>query len=437
MSYIQVDARGCGAGKTRNTIVPRIKNNMRMGIRTLLVVPSKTLQGEYKSMFNHSDITIINADGGRILDQYQTCDSDIICMTHQGFLQTPTGCLNKENTDLIIDEAFDPYSIETFSTVDSAGRSWVDFSQVFDWAQTVPGEKPKSNPQPYFELCVVGSTPPDIIDAGKWRKIANPNYRIFATWETGNNLINNTVETATLALQLDECVLDNWSSVWIAAAVFDKTMMGSWMRGNCIPYDIAHEFVPHKVPVDWHMPTEEFVWSKGCRDANPEIEGVFRDYCNQHRVGRLIYNKNNDSDTHFLFSDKLTHNAHGINAYKDRLDYAFMSAIQPTAQYRNFLAQTAGLTGKDLAFAFSGYTAYQLIMRTALRDPNNTQRVNIFALDTDMILSVMDLYDPKSYETYPNIPVEDKRKANKSRPLTNAQKQKQYRERKRANKTTP
>ena len=432
MNYISVDSRGCGAGKTRYTIVPRIKNNQKLGVKTLLVVPSKTLQGEYRAYFDSNEITIVNSDAGKILDQYQTCNSDIICMTHQGFLQTPTVCLNKENTDLIIDEAFDPYSIETFNTVDSAGRTWVDFSQVFDWAELVPNTKPKNNPQPYFELSVVGSTPPDIIDAGKWRKIANPNYRIYSTWETGNNLLNNTVETATLALQLDECVLDGWSSVWIAAAAFERTMMGYWMRGNAIPYDIVHNFVPHSVPVDWHMPTEEFRWSKGCRNANPNIEAEFRDYCNQNRTGRLIYNKNNDSDTHFVLSDKLPHNAHGINAYKDRLDYAFMSAIQPNAQYRNFLAQICGLTGKDLAFAFSGYTAYQLIMRTALRDPNNTQRVNIFGLDTDMILSVMDLFDAKAYETFPNIPVKDCRKTKVKKPMTNAEKQRLYRERKRA-----
>ena len=407
-----------------------------MGIQTLLVVPSKQLQGEYRSHFAWDEITTINADGGKILDQLQTALTPIICLTHQGFLQTPTGYFDKTNTDLIIDEAFDPYSMETFKTSDSAGRVWVNFSKVFDWRGDVPATKPEVAPQPFFEMTVVQSTPPDIINGKTWRKISNPNWRLWATWETGHNLLNNENATTTLGVELDESVLDHWSSVWIAAAVFEQTFMGHWMRANQIPYETVYEFEPHKGEVNWHMPTEEFRWSKAARTANPDIENTFRDYCNAHRTGRLIYNSNNDSNTVFAAQDRLTHNAHGINAFRDRLDYAFMTAIQPNAHYKNFLQERCGLSGKALAFALAGYTAYQLIMRTALRDPNNTTPVNIFALDTEMILAVMDLFEAATSEAFPLIPVEDKRKAKKSKPLTNAQKQKLYRQRKKA-KTTP
>ena len=439
MTYIQIDSRGCGAGKTRHTIVPRIRNNQRVGIKTLLVVPSKTLQGEYKSYFGWDEITIINSDSGKILDQLQTADTPVVCLTHQGFLQTPTNYFDKTNTDLIIDEAFDPYSTETFRTSDSAGRVWVNFSEVFVWKDDVPTDKPTVKPQPFFEMSVVQSTAPDIINGTTWRKISNPNWRLWATWETGHNLLNNANSTTTLGLELDESVLDHWSSVWIAAAAFEQTFMGHWMTANAIPYTVEYEFERHNGSINWHMPEEEFVWSKASRTANPDIENAFRNYCNAHRTGRLIYNSNNDSNTVFALQDRLTHNAHGINAYRDRTDYAFMTAIQPNALFKNFLTQRCGLSGKELAFALSGYTAYQLIMRTALRDTKNTSTVNVFALDTQMILSVMDLFDPATSEAYPNIPVKDTRrdarKALKSKPLTNAQKQRLYRERK--HKTNP
>lgn len=440
MSYIKIDSRGCGSGKTRRTIIPRIFNNMKLGIKTLVVVPSKELQREYANHFSFDDFTVINSDTGKILEQYQTAETPVVCLTHQGFLQVPTNYFKKTNTDLIIDEAFDPFGMITFKTYDSAGRVWVDFREVFAWRnpEFVPDFKPKTDVQEFYELTVVESTPPDIIDSERWRKIANPNWRLWATWEIGNNLMSGASETSTIGLELSESVIDNWSSVWIAAAAFEKTFMGQWMRRNEIPYEIEYEFETHDVPVNWHMPTEEFRWSKGCRTANPEIEQVFRDYCERHRTGRLIYNSNNDSTTAFAHGDKLSHNAHGINAYKDRVDYAFMSAIQPNAVYKNFLWQRCGFGGKEdwqaFAFAFSGYTAYQLIMRTALRDPSNTKPVNIFALDTAMIIAVMDLFNPHRSKTFTNIPVEDSRV--KKKPLTPAEKQKLYRLRKKAKTNT-
>jgi hypothetical protein len=442
MSYIKVDSRGCGVGKTRNTIIPRIRNNIQSGIRTLIVVPSINLQKEYAEHFSWDEITIINRDDNKekILQQYQLADTPVVCLTHQGFLQVPTDYFEKTNTDLIIDEAFDPYSMITFKTYDSAGRVWVDFCEIFAWLNPalVPKSRPKTTFQEFYELTVVESTPPDIIDNERWRKIANPNWRLWATWEIGNNLMTGASETSTIGLELSESILDNWSSVWIAAAAFEKTFMGYWMQRNAIPYEIEYEFQTHDVLVNWHIPTEEFSWSKGCKTANPDIEGIFRDYCEQHRSGRLIYNSNNDSTTAFVHGDKLSHNAHGINAYKDRTDYAFMSAIQPNAVYKNFLWQRCGFDDREdcrrFAFAFSGYTAYQLIMRSALRDPSNTLPVNIFALDTTMILEVMDLFNLHRSTVFTNIPVEDSRV--KKKPLTSAERQRLYRLRKKAQTNT-
>tara|TARA_R110000782_G_scaffold227444_1_gene314192 strand:- start:337 stop:1635 length:1299 start_codon:yes stop_codon:yes gene_type:complete len=432
MTYIQIDSRGCGAGKTRNTIVPRIKNNIRCGIKTLLVVPSKELQAEYRAHFDFDEITIINSDNGKILAQYQTADTPVVCLTHQGFLQTPR--LFKDNWDLVIDEVFDPYESIQFKTADSAGRVWTNFSEVFDWAEPVTQQRPTVSPQPFFKIKCVESTPPDVIRTDIWRKITNPNYVIRATWTTGDNLMNNVGQTATLYVEVDPEILKGWHSVWIAAAVFERTFMGAWMLSNRIDYSTVYAFDLHSVPAVFHMPTEEFKWSKACRLANPDIENTFRNYVNQHRSGKLIYNSNNDSNTVFALQKRLCHNAHGVNAYADRTDYAFMTAIQPPAPYANYLKEISGLSGKELSFALSGYTAYQLIMRTALRDAANTTKVNVFALDTEMLLGVMDLFDPYKYEALPNISVEDSR--TKKVALTNAEKQKLYRQRNKA-KTTP
>ena len=437
MSYIQVDSRGCGAGKTRNTIVPRIKDNIRKGTRTLLVVPSKYLQGEYSQHFHFDEITIINSDSGKILQQYQTADTPVVCLTHQGFLQTPG--LFRDNWDLIIDEAFVPYEEIKFNTQDSAGRVWTNFTEVFAWAEPVPKTQPTTKPQPYFKIACVESTPPDVIRSDIWRKITNPNYVIRCTWAIGDNLMNNRGQTSALFVEVNPQLLQGWSSVWIACAVFEKTFMGHWMCANNIEYDVVSKFETHSVPVVFHMPTEEFTWSKQCRKINPNIELEFRDYVNAHRTGKLIYNSNNDSNTVFALQTRLTHNAHGVNAYKHLTDYAFMTAIKPSGLYNNFIKDVCGISGKQLNFAMTGYSAYQLMFRSALRDPNNTTPVNIFALDTEMLLSVMDLFDPKCYNALPNIQVEDSRTKKVSKAMTNAERAKKHRAKKKALKamTTP
>lgn len=427
MSYIQVDSRGCGVGKTRNTIIPRIRENIRSRIRTLVVVPSKELQKEYERQFDWDEFTVINSDRGRIYEQYQTADTPVVCITHQGFLQTPHFLWEKENWELVIDEALDPYASITFSTADSAGRVWIGFDQLVDWRypDLTPDFKPTVSPQPYYELTFCESTAPDMIDRSLWQKLSNPNYRKWATWETGENLMQNSRETATIQFELEPDVMLGWTSVWIAAARFERTFMGFWLKD----YTTVYEFEPHTAPAVWHIPSEEFSWSKNYRNKNPEVMKKFRDYVNCNRRGRLIYNKNNDENTAMIFGTQITHNAHGINAYSHLTDYAFMSAIKPHPQFRNFLIYR-GLDPKLLEFAFAGYMAYQLLMRSALRDANNTTPVNLFFLDTEQALSVMELFDPTTYE----VKHIEEIQGNVTR-LTRAERQKLYRQRKKQSQT--
>lgn len=423
MSYIQVDARGCGCGKTVNTIIPRVRENIKQNIRTLIVVPSKALQLEYSSYFK-DNFTVINSDKGSIFDQYQNAKTSIVCMTHEGFIRTPD--LEKMNWNLIIDEAINPYFSETFNNFDSAGRVSVDFSQLVEWKDPevyTLTERPKVKEQPYFELEFSKSSPAATVNRRLWHKLTNPNLKVYCTWQVGNNLMSNARETTCLQFELNPSIIKGWSSVWIAAASFDKTFMAMWLRSNNVEYKVIHKFIPHKAKSIWHCPTDQFSWSKSFREKHPEIEGIFRDYCENNRLNRLIYNKNNDSDTAFIGGDQIGHNAHGLNEYRDRTDHAFMSAIKANPHFKNFVNERCGSDEKEFEFAFAGYMAYQLIMRTALRDPDNTTPVNLFFLDTEQMLGVMDLFHPDFTEVRFITAI----KGNKSKPLTPAEKQKRYR----------
>jgi len=439
MAFIKVDSRGCGAGKTHTTIIPRMKYNNSLGLKTLLVVPSIKLQYEYAKVLG-SELTIINSEGkGGIMTQYNSAadHSNMICLTHQGFLSIPHTTYLKNNVDLIIDEALTPYDMQSITLVDQKNNRWASLAGVISWvdefAQLLTA-KPRTTPQPFFEVKFKNVDAPSIINNTIWQRLCNPNWLTYTTWETGNNLMNDTVQTAGLMSQLNPKLLSNWSSVWIAAAAFEKTFMSAWMHTNNLAFEVVKPFVAHQVRVDFHMPCETFRWSKACRDSNPDIESSFSNYVYQHRQGRLIYNSNNDSKTAFMFADRITHNAHGINEYSDRTDYAFATAIQLNATYTNFIKQFTGMSSDDISFALSGYMAYQLIMRTALRDSANEKSVQVFVLDTQMILGVLDLFDPHLYETHADIPVKDlrgqTRKDQRQSPLTATERSRIHRQKK-------
>lgn len=432
MAYIEIDSRGCGVGKTRNTIIPRIRRNIWNGIRTLVIVPSKNLQKEYARYFDTDDITVINSDSGRIYEQYQTADTPVVCLTHEGFIRTPHVLFEKQGWDLIVDEAFTPFTSETFNNYNNREQAVVNFADICSWRypNLVPTEKPTVKPQPFFEL-EFAETGVSTVNSQLFQKLTNPNVKIWATWETGNNLMQGISETTTLQIEINTDTLMGWDSVWIAAAVFEKTFMAYWLESNSIEYDIVYEFLPHSAPVVWHIPQEEFSWSKSYKQRHPETEKTFTDYVNKNRTGRPIYNSNNDSTCVFPWAKRITHNAHGVNEFSDKTDYVFLSAIKPHPLFNNFIKQKLDLTDNQFEFAFTGYMAYQLLMRTALRDLNNTTPVNSFFLDTAQALSIMDLFDPNSYQ----VKFIEEIQGNKPKPLTLAERQKRWRKKQKENKT--
>lgn len=448
MSYIQIDARGCGAGKTRNTIVPRIKNNIWTGIKTLLVVPSIKLQKEYSKYFVSEDFAVINSDGVSkegILTQYQTVDTPVVCITHEAFQLIPTELFQKSNWDLIIDEVFMPYQTHKIRNYDSASRVWLNTSEMFEWTDTVIGN--------YRSLSVIGSTPPNLIDTKFWNRINNSNFQLFTTITGGENLMNNVTETTELFQVLNRAVLENWHSVWIAAAAFEHTMFGYWLKSKTRDYSIAYAFEKHTKSVLWHMPNDEsadgFRWTKNQRARDCDQLRNFFAYVDLNRSGRAIYNLNNDDKTPVIWGNRITHNAHGVNEYSHYENYAYFSAVNANGNFKSFIAEHCGIPTKKqngtmldpFGFAFSGYNAYQLLMRTALRDPSHQGVVNAFFIDTMIALDIQELFVAKYQEVKCEIPVSKARPQTRSKgrkpAMTPAERKARWRLKQKTLKNTP
>lgn len=443
MKYIQIDARGCGAGKTRNTIVPRIRNNQYQGVQTLLVVPSIRLQSEYRKFFCSDDIAIINSEHQSresVMAQLQTVDAPVICITHAAFQLVPSSVFDKKRTDLIIDEVFNPYQSHQIKNFDSANRIWINTGEMFELNNKLIGE--------WQNLEVQLSTPPGLIDRNKWNQLTNSNFEIYTSVAAANNLVNNESESTELFQVLREDVLLGWRSVWIAAAVFQHTLFGHWLNSSSLEYTVVHEFECHKKTVDWHMPDDDtkggFRWTKGKQLKEPGYLKDFSKYVDGHRTGRVIYNVNNNVSLPNIWGKKIDHNAHGVNEYSHYENYAYLSAINPNNNFKSFIQNHCGVSSEwtthmsdPFAFAFSGYNAYQLLMRTALRDPHHQGVVNAFFVDTKLAMDIMNLFESQIQNTHPNIPTNKyTSKVEKSAPLTSAQRNKIWRDKQKAKKNT-
>ena len=77
---------------------------------------------------------------------------------------------------------------------------------------------------------------------------------------------------------------------------------------------------------------------------------------------------------------RLPNKPHGLNAYSEIHNIAFLSALNPPSDHFRFL-ETRGLTGGDVRRAIYFQAAYQSVMRTSIRDPNNQDPKRIVVPD--------------------------------------------------------
>jgi hypothetical protein len=444
MSYINIDSRGCGAGKTTGEIYARIRDNVLHQRKTLVVVSSKTLQKQYATGLGLvSDFVIINGDTNTdsVNEQLSAATKLIVCITHQGFLIS--NHRDTYNTDLIIDEAFDPYDSVTFNTHTDNEKSVVDLKSMIEWKtpEVVPDERPTESPQPFYELTFSSDKLPHSVSK-QLRDCQNPNKRLWCTWETYNNLKNNVSETTTIHTEYDAYkLLGSWASVWIAAGLFEKTLMGAWLDMSALAdVEVRYEFEKHDgAMLNIHRPQGRLSFSKHFinNDTSNTIE-QFQAYITATRRGAMYYNVNNKSDIKFDRAQPIAYNAHGMNSYSQYTEYAFAIAIKPRNDYKSFIKQRTDMDNNAFEFAFTGYNAYQLVMRSRLRVAGNTSIVNVYFLDTVQANVVGELFNDAVFVNIPLVRTPIPRKARgpsfKKVAMTKAEKQKAYRERKKANK---
>ena len=100
--------------------------------------------------------------------------------------------------------------------------------------------------------------------------------------------------------------------------------------------------------------------------------------------------RNNSSKNQLVDEKKVGHNCHGINHFTEYRAISLETALNPSQEFGDWLEQNVDMTSEAITSAFSSYIFYQIIMRSCLRTPDNTQTAHVFLLDYRTAVSLGD-----------------------------------------------
>lgn len=446
MTIITVDARECGAGKTHGTngIISRIKYNLVNGRKTIVCLPSIILMNEYKkeipvALCIRSDI---DDNVQKSLHNAINDNMPLIIITHKAFLDSEIPYSLRNNYDLIIDEAIDPWRIETYEQEEN--------HKVLNWKEFVDYEKLQTAPiegEDYVLLSINNDILSNSVtrDNGLIRNLTSYNWTHYAKEELIKLMINGERTKINIISELDPLILTDWNHVHIAAAYYQKTFMSWWMRKHSIKYKIVNKFTPHKVRPKIHYPEDGnggYAWSRNKKSSMDWLQNQFYSYVDE-KIGdnKAIRLKNKiDKSGIVKYETNLPHNVAGMNEWRDYKYVILESSLNATPEleawfretlihFCNYKERNKTEINEAIFGARTGYIYYQTLMRSALRDGNECE---IFVIDKRALNEVMDYFEMKEEDIieWKPTPVITSDEKKKKKPLTGAERVKVNRLRK-------
>ena len=388
---ITVDSRGCGEGKTTTGIYPLIHRAIALNELTLLVVPSIKLQDEYQKEFQNQ-ISIINGFGAvaATVTALINKPTPVVCITQECWLRSQINDVVKSQWNLIIDEAINPFRALKYDRR----------SSVFDWSSIVQlniSELQGMDDTNYYPITI---NEPAI---DNWTRtseaitnLMDPNYTSEMGVKTWDQLHTETGSgRVEIFQQLKIEMVQAWRSIHIAAAAFEHTMMSYWLDHHKLDYAITHQFIQRELPVRFHH-ILGLDWSKSKQlDSKYDVvQQEYKNYVNQYCQAKGVKSlalRNNSSNMVLDNEQKINHNPHGWNEFRNYTAISLESALNPTKEFSKWLQYRIGMEYAAITLAFSAYLFYQSIMRTCLRNHNNNTEVDVFVIDEKTLHALMAL----------------------------------------------
>ena len=421
---ITIDSRRCGAGKTHgfNGTLDKIRENISNNQNTLIALPSIHLVDDYSTHFTNC-VKITSIETSNVQSELQNAINEmceVVIITHAAFLESEIPQSLRKQYTLIIDEAIDPWRFHTYEQT--------KYEKVFDWNKLIYSHTDYNEPE--YSVVKFDDILTNTITmfSSLARDISSPNWINYVRNEGVENLLSGSAVKINIIQELDPLLLYSWDSIHIAAASFDKTFMHMWFKKHKIKFKIVEEFKKHAETLNVYYPDDGdggWAWS---RNKKTTMEWLQNEFHNEivKSVGPVNYLrlKNNNQSRLTTNEVKVPHNAAGLNNYSHIENVVLESSLNPAPEFSAWLNEIADvyLNNDDAVFsARTGYIYYQVLMRSCLRVGKTA---NVFVLDKRAVIDLADYFS--SINLCDWEPTKPKTYVKKKSPLTNAERAKAH-----------
>lgn len=198
-------------------------------------------------------------------------------------------------------------------------------------------------------------------------------------------------------------IFDGFNSVLVAGACFKESFFYRWLSRS-VKFAEAKELYG-TLKYERH-PNGELLtifygldgsFSKRRRDKPGYWNGITQFVINEFGDCVTLRSTNERADVS-MFEGletfiRLPHSPHGLNKYMDIDNVAFLSAFNLYPDHNNFLREILGMTKGEVDNAMHRQIAYQEILRSSLRDPENKNPKKVFVPDHDTAAWLQSQFD--------------------------------------------
>lgn len=393
----------CGGGKTHK-LVERATQHVREGHNVLLLQPTKLLiektkVEEFGRFSDPPPIKVFHGDtvGANVahqLAQYLANPEDrphVVMATHQALPRIPF-LPNASSWHLLIDEV-PQVDREQAHIVPSTHPLLTDYIQV-EQHDGVYGRVVLTSPE---DIRTLARNPDEDELLERFRETANvltiKHWRSFVHVEHYHKLLAGKAKALNIHSVLMPSLVADFASVLVVGANIEDTgLFALWskMGVTFIRDDEFLEGLRYRTHTNGHLAKIHFAldrnWSRHLleqsTDGVPNLDRL-RDAARVVIQERDFLWQANKSVSNNFFKgagQRLPNNPLGLNEFDTVHDVVFLSALNPTPAHAKFL-QSRGLSSEEIERQGYCGVAYQAVMRTSLRGPNDTTPKNIIVPD--------------------------------------------------------
>jgi hypothetical protein len=388
-----------GSGKT-TTALRSIEKGVRFGERFIIAQPTTALcratADQLSTLGVKPHLIVSDKYPGAVRSEFvkavHSARDRVLIITHAMLLMA-TEIGQKAKWNLIVDEVL-PIDVSLLRNVsltygeiikhlditpNTANDSILDVQpknsskrQLTAWARNVPGDDNVKVLQPF------------------WQMVINPHYAVGINRQQHALSASATTTQLIAHAVLMPTVLAGWARVTIMGANFEKSLMYRLWAAKGISFvpdpTIMVSNPKHSAATGSRVTIRYLTDANWTKSLCKKIGGIaaVSAALAPHISGDYIWAANkdiNDSDWKIGNGTRVPVMAQGLNQFRHHTQAIFVAALNDNPAHIRWAQAQYGIDALELSMAKSMETAYQMVMRTSLRDPASNNPVTLTVMD--------------------------------------------------------